>query len=63
MPIYDYKCTNEECNAEFERIKKLVDRAKAICPECSSEAKQAVTAPGYVHGGFYDNIKSGGSNL
>ena len=36
MPVYEYRCL--KCQAEFERIRPLNERAaeKTKCPECGS---------------------------
>jgi putative FmdB family regulatory protein len=43
MPLYSYNCPG--CGKAFEAIKSVADRATAVCPSCSDEAKQAVCAP------------------
>lgn len=48
MPTYDFKCTNEECNHQFERRVSYDDKDKQTCPECSTAAQQiwSQQAPG-----------------
>ncbi|AIX11982.1 FmdB-like transcriptional regulator [Citrobacter phage Moon] len=65
MPVYNYKCP---CGDTFEKIKKISERDEPM--NCTNKdckfvgfAKRTVAAPKSVHGGFYDNLKSGGSNL
>ena len=40
MPIYDYKCTNEVCNHELEKLQKLSDPALTSCPACQKDSLQ-----------------------
>ncbi|AKU43657.1 FmdB-like transcriptional regulator [Citrobacter phage Merlin] len=64
MPVYNYKCP--ACAQEIEVIRKISERDnEMICPVlcCSNQMERTVAAPKSVHGGFYDNLKSGGSNL
>lgn len=46
MPLYTYKCQNDECNHSEEKIVKLADRDEdRVCPECSGTSKrEAFTA-------------------
>jgi putative FmdB family regulatory protein len=37
MPIYDYRCENEECNWEGELFVLLHDRDQQECPICKTE--------------------------
>ena len=34
MPMYTYKCNNDECNHEFEKVVRMTDRAETDCPKC-----------------------------
>lgn len=45
MPLYDYKCSNEECNKKFEENVKLseFDTKVVTCPECGKEAKRELS--------------------
>ncbi|MBN5214268.1 FmdB family zinc ribbon protein [Serratia ureilytica] len=51
MPTYTYQCS---CKHNFDRMKRVNERQSAVCPKCGKEAKQLVTAPRAVNGGFYD---------
>lgn len=57
MPIYDYKCS---CGYKFELLRKISERDERVActnPKgCSGLAERAVTAPAFVHGGFYDSL-------
>lgn len=58
MPIYDYEC---RCGEKFEAIRKISERDNQIsCPNKDCHwvgfTKRTVTAPGFVHGGFYDSL-------
>ncbi|BBC78057.1 FmdB-like transcriptional regulator [Escherichia phage EcS1] len=58
MPIYEYHCTI--CAEKIEKIRKISERDEPVeCTAlmCEGIAERSVTAPGYVHGGFYDNHK------
>ncbi|QQG32318.1 FmdB family regulatory protein [Citrobacter phage CkP1] len=64
MPMYDYTC--EACGEKVEKMRKVSARDRDFeCPIlcCEGRMRRNVSAPKAVHGGFYDNIKSGGSNL
>lgn len=39
MPLYTYRCTNEECNHSIEKIVKYADRetVQYDCSECETE--------------------------
>ncbi|MEZ7211430.1 zinc ribbon domain-containing protein [Pantoea ananatis] len=52
MPMYDFEC---DCGQQFEAIRRINERDKAQCPYCFSEARQMLTAPAGINGGFYDN--------
>jgi len=40
MPIYDHKCTNEECNYEWEDSYSLKVDPPKICPKCNKDTAQ-----------------------
>lgn len=40
MPLYELKCTNEECEYEFEDQYKLAEVENAKCPKCGAPAKR-----------------------
>ncbi len=44
MPLYDYRCQNQECGHVFEAVNSQDDRSAAQkCPECSVEAYRIVS--------------------
>jgi len=46
MPIYTYKCTNEECGREADKLLSLSDRSESIiCSECGKTAFKIVSLP------------------
>lgn len=56
MPIYVYECPNGHSQ---EKLRKISERDKPLkCgnSECEEDAVPTVTAPGFVHGGFYDSL-------
>ncbi len=56
MPIYVYKCA---CGRTQEKIRKISEREQPVqCDNfgCNELATPTVTAPGFVHGGFYDSL-------
>ena len=45
MPIYEYKCLNEDCSSEiFEEIQSFNDKPDAKCPNCSSNGTRIISA-------------------
>ena len=45
MPIYEYRCTNSECDIEkFEEVQMMNDEHKAKCPECKRKADRVFTS-------------------
>jgi putative FmdB family regulatory protein len=47
MPMYEFKCTNAECQQQFEELKNVGDY-DANCPVCSSKAEKIVSATSFV---------------
>jgi putative FmdB family regulatory protein len=48
MPLYDFKCTNKDCEYEFEEQVKLadIDDCGCVdCPECHMPAIRKITNP------------------
>ena len=39
MPVYSYKCLNEDCNNVFDSIEK-VNTNLTYCPECGNMSKK-----------------------
>ena len=46
MPIYTYWC--EKCQGNKTKIAKIAERDIQACPECKTEMKRKVDAPGSV---------------
>ncbi|MDC0960758.1 zinc ribbon domain-containing protein [Dehalococcoidia bacterium] len=45
MPIYEYKCLNEDCSTEiFEEIQSFNDKAEAQCSNCLSNGTRIISA-------------------
>lgn len=44
MPIYDIKCTNNECQSVKEVMVKNSDSPLPLCDKCSSEMKRIPSA-------------------
>jgi putative FmdB family regulatory protein len=43
MPIYEYKCNNEECLKHFEKTQKFTSKAVAKCPSCNSKSTRQIS--------------------
>lgn len=43
MPLYEYQC--KQCGHRFEKIKRFSDEPEKICPECSGQVEQMISAP------------------
>jgi len=43
MPLYDLKCTNPNCEYEYEDIIKLDDAEDIKCPKCGSLVERLIT--------------------
>lgn len=56
MPLYDFKCTNKECEHEFEENVKLADIEESdgcvSCPECHMPAIRRITLVTPKHGSW-----------
>ena len=46
MPTYQYRCTNEKCNHEFEVVQRITDDALTTCPECTKQLKKIINSQG-----------------
>lgn len=55
MAMYEYKCTNEDCLHEFERIVKVSERDKQKCPKCESDSDRKISKSAFHFkgSGFY----------
>ena len=62
MPVYEYKCTNEECNHKWDLEQKMTDDKITECPKCKKEtAKRLISmgttfhckGPGWFNSGGY----------
>lgn len=56
MPIYNYKCQNNECNHELEALQKMSDEPLKECPKCHrNELQKQLTASNFQlkGGGWY----------
>ena len=62
MAIYEYVCTNEECEHEWEAEQRMSDDALTECPECGKEtAKRLIsrsTSFALKGGGWYSDLYS-----
>ena len=48
MPLYDYRCKNEECKHTFEDLHKIADPGPSECPKCGhKEVSKLMSA---IHG-------------
>lgn len=55
MTTYEYKCSNTECNHEWESEQKMSEDAIKICPKCKCE-----TAVRLISGGTGFQLKGQG---
>lgn len=47
MAKYDYRCTNPECNHEFEATQKITDEKLVKCPKCEKDTLERLITSGY----------------
>jgi len=47
MPLYNYRCKNEECKHEFQRTQKMSD-PNPDCPECKSVVEKVIKATTFI---------------
>jgi putative FmdB family regulatory protein len=63
VPLYEYEC--KKCGHRFEKIMKFSDEPVKVCPKCSGEVEQMVSAPAvqFKGSGWYvtDYAKKSGS--
>jgi putative FmdB family regulatory protein len=46
MPLYNYKCNNEDCNHEAVKLVKMDDRNEPIeCSQCGSISVRITSIP------------------
>jgi|TARA_Y100000310_G_scaffold323462_1_gene383819 putative FmdB family regulatory protein len=49
MPIYEYQCTNSECNHKIEYFQKINEDAIEYCPHCNNKSlKKLISASTFV---------------
>lgn len=48
MPTYTYRCTDEECNHQFEAIQRITDEPLTFCPQCDEETKRIITSGNFI---------------
>lgn len=65
MKIFNYSCTNTECNHFFEAFVKTSDQ-KVPCEKCGSETEKRLTMPAFIlkgigcySNGTYSKAKDG----
>jgi putative FmdB family regulatory protein len=52
MPIYEYKCKNENCSnydETIDRLAKVADRDDQLCSECESKLNRLQSVGGGTH--------------
>lgn len=48
MPIYEYACTNEDCKAVSEKMRKVAEADNPYaCPQCGQETRRKVSATNF----------------
>lgn len=50
MPTYSHKCTDTECNNEWEDYYSIVKNPPTICPKCGKETAQRLIDGGMGRG-------------
>ena len=64
MPMYDFKCTNKECEREFEENIKLADIEESCgcvdCPDCHMPAVRKITNPTHFKHLSWSSWNAGG---
>lgn len=47
MPIFAYKCTDQECNQEYDYFQRKIGRPPASlkCPICKGKMVKQISAP------------------
>ena len=56
MPIYEYKCTNSDCNHKIEYFQKINEDAVEYCPYCNKKSlKKLISTSSFIlkGGGWY----------
>ena len=49
MPLYEYKCTDEECDHKWEVEQRMADDSLIDCPECKKETAKRLISLGTFH--------------
>ena len=52
MPIYEYRCS---CGHQFEKLSRINESSKQICPQCGGEAKKIFSVFQTNHSAWADN--------
>lgn len=48
MPLYEYKCTNPDCEYELEIQQSLNDKPLTECPECKEKFERLISKTSFV---------------
>jgi putative FmdB family regulatory protein len=49
MPIYEYQCTNSDCNHKFEYFQRTKEDRTEYCPHCNNKSlKKLISASSFV---------------
>ena len=49
MPIYEYQCTNSECNHKIEYFQKINEDKIEYCPHCNNKSlKKLISSSTFV---------------
>ena len=49
MPIYEYRCENETCKNQFEKLMLHSERDDTqLCPKCENKAKRLVSKSSFA---------------
>jgi|TARA_A100000172_G_scaffold66921_1_gene46572 putative FmdB family regulatory protein len=44
MPTYEYKCNDEECAEQFEKIQSFNSKPTTKCPSCNTKATRLISS-------------------
>lgn len=60
MPTYTYKCTDVECEHQFDAFQRITDDPLEFCPECDDKVKRVITSGNFILKGekWYKNSGS-----
>ena len=58
MPLYDFECTNPDCDQVFEALAKYEEREKIRCKVCGDTTLCLVGNGRYIpfHSGWYEHL-------